>query len=318
MKARNRFVELTLAAGFVLGVVTNMVAKPTVTESRDPGGQQATGGPEQDPNLPNLGHDVPEAPITWKGDGVHTPLQVSFKNHPAYSDEFYYGFNEKGSWIYNVWDKKFYIWNLQNRTFIVGAEDITKLTVDELFSLRNSVGARRILQSWQNKIGADPNFPYLQEPLPGAPVFWFVGGNGIEVVFNSPRCSGNYIGYNDRGSWIRNDLDQKVYVWNLQSRTLTVGADNWASIPTDVLLSLRNSPIAERALAAKGIKPVSAAAKNNNKTANAAGRSKPGARAKTMQSANRGPEPDPNLPPPGNSFTASPINWSAYGTATTL
>lgn len=335
MIGKNTIAKGAMVAAFVLGVVSSMVAQPTVPESGDPGGQQAAKGPEQDPNLPprQTSPTAPpmkwDAPVNWNGWG-EANIKVSFDNYPGYLG-VYFGFNEKGSWILNPKDRKIYIWNLPNRTLVVGAENAEKLTADELFSLRNSSFAAGKLQSWQSRPVADPNFPYLPEfrpgysvsaPFPGSPISWNIGRSGIAVYFDDPRVrgnytvgdyivSGNYIGYNDRGSWIQNTSDQKVYIWNLQSRTLVVGADNWKTIPTDVLLSMRNSPVAERELAAKGIKTSSEAARN------ALERSKPGAKssgAKKYQSANRGPEPDPNLPDVPNSsrytMPEAPIIWS--------
>ena len=64
------------------------------------------------------------------------------------------------------------------------------------------------------------------------------------ITFMKPNHAvGRYLGFNDKGSWIQNQGDGKVYIWSGQDRTLTVGAQSQDAIPLDVLASLRNSHV---------------------------------------------------------------------------
>jgi hypothetical protein len=88
----------------------------------------------------------------------------------------------------------------------------------------------------------DPNMPNMAGKHNGA-IFWTVDENGPSTVtFIKPTAAnGRYLGFNDRGSWILHQNDRKVYVWNGQDRSLTVGAESMAAMPLDVIASLRNS-----------------------------------------------------------------------------
>lgn len=72
-----------------------------------------------------------------------------------------------------------------------------------------------------------------------------------------------YLGFNDQGSWIESQNDRKIYIWNLQNRTLIVGAENRASLSTELILSLRNSQYAEGMLSDRGIRVANNEPQNN-------------------------------------------------------
>jgi hypothetical protein len=81
----------------------------------------------------------------------------------------------------------------------------------------------------------DPNMPLLPYAIPGAPLTWSPGrGDAPLVTFFRPRSNGTYLGFNDKGSWIRNQGDGKIYIWNLKDQSLTLGAENDAGVPLDL------------------------------------------------------------------------------------
>lgn len=82
----------------------------------------------------------------------------------------------------------------------------------------------------------DPNMPLMPYALPGAPIHWTVQDGPPEVNFIKPSSKGFYLGFNEKGSWIRNENDRHIYVWNIKDRSLTLGADSDAGVP----LNLRN------------------------------------------------------------------------------
>lgn len=84
---------------------------------------------------------------------------------------------------------------------------------------------------------ADPNMPDLPYALPHAPLYWTNGGDPAEkrVKFTKiPSGPGTYLGFNDKGSWIRNEADKKVYVWNLKEFSITLGAADLDQVPMDL------------------------------------------------------------------------------------
>jgi hypothetical protein len=81
----------------------------------------------------------------------------------------------------------------------------------------------------------DPNMPVLLYPYPNAPIGWSQGGDlSPQVNFFRPPSQGTYLGFNAKGSWIKNDADGKVYVWNIKDATLTLGAGNENEVPLDL------------------------------------------------------------------------------------
>ncbi len=76
-----------------------------------------------------------------------------------------------------------------------------------------------------------PPLPYA---IPGAPIVWSLPGSTPEVIFLKPSSIGSYLGFNNKGSWIRNENDRRVYVWNMKDRTLTLGSENDAGVPLDL------------------------------------------------------------------------------------
>jgi hypothetical protein len=76
----------------------------------------------------------------------------------------------------------------------------------------------------------DPNLP--NRNMPDAPIYWSLRDNSPDVNFkNGP---GTYLGFNEKGSWIENDINGKVYVWNLTTNTLVLGANNEKDVPLDL------------------------------------------------------------------------------------
>ena len=81
----------------------------------------------------------------------------------------------------------------------------------------------------------DPNMPPMPYAIPGAPIFWSQAGGTIpRIQFVKPSSNGMYLGFNEKGSWIRNNNTRKIYIWNLKDRTLTLGAENDTGVPLDL------------------------------------------------------------------------------------
>jgi hypothetical protein len=109
----------------------------------------------------------------------------------------------------------------------------------------------------------DPNMPNLPYALPNAPLFWSPGpGTSTKVTFTkSPGGKGVYLGFNNKGSWIKNESDGKVYVWNLKELTLTLGAASEYEVPMD----LRNpSDVFKGEMLARSGGKTSTSVANNN------------------------------------------------------
>jgi hypothetical protein len=140
----------------------------------------------------------------------------------------------------------------------------------------------------------DPNFPpaYNARTVDSIPIYWTGGyANRPDVHFKGgpffhgiTTGGGEYLGFNEKGSLIRNE-DGKVYYWNFNQKSLTLVANGFKDVPLDVLASLQNAPQSVQYWLAK----------NSN--------------------APHGAERDPNLPPLVH-VTDAPLYWS-YGSGTT-
>jgi hypothetical protein len=135
----------------------------------------------------------------------------------------------------------------------------------------------------------DPNFPPLTHMIEG-PIYWTGSSTSPEVHFFNPAADVEYLGFNEKGSLIRNMGNGKVYCWKLtnpqtMAGTLTVVANNYKEVPLDVLASLQNAPQSVQYWLEKNRK------------------------------APHGSERDPNLPPLVH-VTDAPLYWS-YGDSTT-
>jgi hypothetical protein len=110
----------------------------------------------------------------------------------------------------------------------------------------------------QGQFERDPNLPGEYSPG-GLKITW----NQTSGDFTQPIISietnpvspvgAQYLGWNDEGSWL-SGMDGKIYTWQLKSNTLTERYRGFKAIPTDVLVSLRNSAGKQRWLAMQGIK----------------------------------------------------------------
>jgi hypothetical protein len=90
----------------------------------------------------------------------------------------------------------------------------------------------------------DPNLPGVFGP-PDLQLIWSQVTHGYpQVSLNSPEEKSNhlahYIGWNDQGSWIRSEETGKIFVWNLQKKTLTKVYDNEGQVPQETLASMHN------------------------------------------------------------------------------
>jgi hypothetical protein len=140
----------------------------------------------------------------------------------------------------------------------------------------------------------DPNFPpaYNAWTVDSIPIYWTGGyANRPDVHFKGGPLfpgittgGGEYLGFNEKGSLIRNE-DGKVYYWNFKQQSLTLVANSYKEVPLDVFASLQNAPQSVQYWLEKNRK------------------------------AHHGAERDPNLPPLVH-VTAAPLYWS-YGSGTT-
>ena len=116
--------------------------------------------------------------------------------------------------------------------------------------------------------------------------------------------AGEYLGWNNEGSWMVTARDGKVRVWNLQNNTLTERYRNYGEFPKATLLTLKNSSYKEEYLAEQNKrgptaepKPLTQVAKNDTGSRDQQGN--PATPANSASQASN-PEADPNLP--GMSF----------------
>jgi hypothetical protein len=104
----------------------------------------------------------------------------------------------------------------------------------------------------------DPNLPGEYSPG-GLKITWNQTTGSYDrpiiTIETNPRSpfGAQYLGWNDEGSWL-SGMDGKIYTWQLKSNTLTERYRGFKAIPTDVLVSLRNSSGKQRWLAMRGIK----------------------------------------------------------------
>ena len=153
----------------------------------------------------------------------------------------------------------------------------------------------------------DPNMPPFIDQS-GAPISWLNIYESLWVRFRKTGAYCVYLGFNEKGSYIQNQGDGKVYLWNLKADSLTVVANNFSEVPLDVLASLQNADVTVRYwLAAndKTRKPAAIPQQQGGVTSGS------GAAAGQIY---RGPEHDPNLPPPIG-MNDAPIYWG-YGDGT--
>jgi hypothetical protein len=153
----------------------------------------------------------------------------------------------------------------------------------------------------------DPNMPPLIDQS-GAPISWLLINESLWVHFKKTGAYCVYLGFNEKGSYIQNQGDGKVYLWNLKANSLSVVANNFKEIPLDVLASLQNSDVAVQYWLA---------ANDKSRKQAPIPQQQGGAISSSGAAAGqtyRGPEHDPNLPPlvaPND----APISWS-YGSGT--
>lgn len=152
----------------------------------------------------------------------------------------------------------------------------------------------------------DPNMPPPGDMnAPGLPHYWayLYSSTLPRVYFRKTGEFCVYLGFNEKGSYMQNQGDGKVYLWNLSGKSLTPVADNFKNVPLDVLASLKNTdPTVQAWLAA------------NDKSHQTAGNShQQGGATSSSGAVNaqsyRGPEYDPNMPPV-ISQNNTPLYWT--------
>ncbi len=221
------------------------------------------GAPQTDPNVPGpasalnlpLRWAVPagsSVPYAWFNGG----LRAESGQHARYL-----GFNDEGSWFEHADDHQVYVWNLQTLALTRRYARVADLPPGLLAGLKNAppapheaslagaqpaLAARELPPARRGGEEPDPNFPaaLAYNGQTGLPVTWTAGGGGIpqpELHFDqySNNSPGQYLGFNERGSWIIGQ-DGKIYIWHLRTFSLLLGANRVQDLPREVLQSLRN------------------------------------------------------------------------------
>jgi hypothetical protein len=151
----------------------------------------------------------------------------------------YIGWNEQGSWLVAE-NGKIYVWNVKDNSLTNPYNDYKQIPQNIVDSLRN-IASKSVITDDRY----DPNVPGPMSP-PGLIIQWSQPQPGYPSVIladpnpNGPRSSHppQYLGWNDQGSYFRNDDDHQVYVWNLKKNSLTkIGPE----VPPETLATLRNN-----------------------------------------------------------------------------
>jgi hypothetical protein len=215
-----------------------------------------------DPNLPaNLGNDSQTGfPLGWQLFGTTTQpsLMVIRPAGPAAGAGLYLGFNERGSWLVSTGDTRVYVWNLQAKSVSLGVANAWEAPLDlanpsPLMLAILYYDAHRYSISPSKGPAPDPNFPptlagVSQSTLPVSweyPDYLHPGNtvsNLLVQVYDATRKDeAAYLGFNERGAWIRDKVDLHIYVWNFKTLKLTLLASRLSNVPKDVIASLHNA-----------------------------------------------------------------------------
>jgi hypothetical protein len=63
----------------------------------------------------------------------------------------------------------------------------------------------------------------------------------VQVYDATRKDEAAYLGFNERGAWIRDKVDLHIYVWNFKTLKLTLLASRLSNVPKDVIASLHNA-----------------------------------------------------------------------------
>jgi hypothetical protein len=154
----------------------------------------------------------------------------------------------------------------------------------------------------------DPNLPPLAAPN-DAPIYWLYQYTSTLplVYFKSTGAFCVYLGFDEKGSYIQNQGDGNVYLWNLKANGLTVVADNFKDLPLNILASLKNADqTVQYWLAANDKSHGPAPVPQHGGVASGT--------AATAGQIYKGPQHDPNLQPLIG-MNDAPVYWS-YGSGT--
>ncbi len=105
------------------------------------------------------------------------------------------------------------------------------------------------------------------------PMITLISRRNQAGVVNRMKLWSSYLGYNDEGSWVTDGTDGKIYVWNLQTQSLTFKYNISNEIPKDVLASLKmphmqgDAAIESHSQSAQQAKPKSPAARTDSSRA---------------------------------------------------
>jgi hypothetical protein len=258
---------------FVFNSVNDRSGPPRPQKS-SPGGAARFAAKNQvpDPNLPpDQGNDsITGFPLGWTLVGGTTqPVTVVRLSGTAGGTGLYLGFNGRGSWIVSLGNAKVYIWNLASKTMVEGADNWWLAPVDlsnpsPLMQAIVYYDANEDIRSAGSGNGParDPNLPpsldeNAQAQLPVRWTYMDGGGhvrtiplvsislwtpwNGVGGVnTGSSGDLGSYLGFNERGSWIEDGLDGRIYAWDFKTLSVTLLASRLNNIPRDELASLLN------------------------------------------------------------------------------
>ncbi len=215
-----------------------------------------------DPNLPvNLGNDSQTRfPLGWQLFGTTTQpsLMVIRLAAPAAGPGLYLGFNERGSWLVSTGDTRVYVWNLQTKSLSPSAANAWQAPLDlanpsPLMQAILYYDAHRYSLSPSKGPAPDPNFPPTLANMPLGALFvhweypdYLHPGNrvfnlSVEIYEVPPGDEAQYLGFNERGAWIRDEVDLHIYAWNFRTLKLTLLASRLSNVPKDVIALLHNA-----------------------------------------------------------------------------
>ena len=197
-------------------------------------------GPEADPNMPHT--DTPHGGlVSW---GYIMPESTLPTVNVGNFEATYLGFNERGTWMESLWDGKLYLWNGATQTVIEAAKtrfDVPldlknqSLTMQGIVAhLRAHPGDKGTKVSSSKHPEADPNLAddkATHDTTPFAYDYAEGAGTVPAILIRGTAGTGVYLGFNERGSWVKSIWDGNTYVWNAGQKHLELGATSDRDLP---------------------------------------------------------------------------------------
>lgn len=237
----------------------NTTPLPTANGTPAAGTHYVAKPQEPDPNFPPGMGDSFKAeglPLSWVMHGTQPSPTIGTRDVPPPGQTrissipgFYLGFNQRGSWIASSSDGTVYVWNLAARTLVPAAKSWWEAPRD----LANPSGLMQAILYYDNHAYAaapstgaieDPNFPPTLAGMRNdvVPVVWTGGTNyGRSVSFeNLVLGQASYLGFDERGAWLVGSIENRVFIFDFKTLTVTDAALRVEDVPVKVLARLKN------------------------------------------------------------------------------